>query len=113
MMAKKQGIKALTKQWYDILKKDGFVDIEVGKPFRPNIRTKAFTDREYVLEYFLKVDFYLTHNKDISQLHRQILELYSNGAKHKEIANKVDKSVSRVRQIITEYKSRISTFALI
>ncbi len=108
----KKEIKALQKIWYKKLKKTGFEDIELGKPFAPETRTQTFKDREYVLEYFLRIDYYLTHNKDIKPLHRRILELYSAGRMQTMIAKEVKKSTSRIRQIIAEERWKISAFTL-
>ena len=111
---KKQQLKSLQGKWYKILKKKGFNDVEVGKPIN-SLRTdsRRFQDREAVLEFFLKLDEFLLHSKDIKPLHRQILELYTQGIYIVLIAERVGRSKQRVRQILTEYKEKVSAFTLL
>ncbi len=114
-MNKKQEIKALQKHWYDKLKKDGFVDLENSKNVMKsfsimNTKSKRFHDREAVLEFFLKLDAYVTHSKDLKPLHKAILTHHSEGLRLNQIAELVSKSVGRVRQIIQKHKQRVSTF---
>lgn len=114
-MAKKQEIKALQAKWYKILKKDGFNDLEnVRNGMKSwsalNINTARFHDREAVLEFFLKLDSYLSHTKNIKPLHRKILELYSAGLYHQQIADKVNRTKHRIRQILAQHKPKISAF---
>lgn len=119
-MAKKQEIKQLQEHWYKILEKHGFIDIEKNNKLKVHSaimiqnlqKTKRFHDRDAVSEFYSRLNDYLNHNK-LNPLHRQILELYSEGLKYQDIADRVDRCQSRVRQIVASYRWKVSTFILL
>jgi len=74
--------KALDAEWKKKLADSGFEDLEDAQEnlTAPNNRTVAFQNRDLILDFFVKLDHYLTNTKDkIKPEHRKILELYAKG----------------------------------
>lgn len=97
--------QTLKREWYNKLKETGFKDIEDNceRLKTQDRRLQNFateTTRSSVLDFFLCLDSYLNHEKDMDPLHREILELYSQGYRHTDIARKIKRTTRRVRQII-------------
>lgn len=107
-------LEELKKVWYAKLKEVGFVDIEDDRQNLKahNTRTIAFENRDIILDFFLRLDAYLLETKDIPDIHRLILELYSKGEKIKRIAFTVRMTRQSIHKIINRYKGVIngSTF---
>lgn len=109
----KQGYNTLKVEWEAKLKESykatGDVDIEKpsGALKTYDRRTLAWENREIILEYFLKLDQYLTKNGNIDQLDRQTLELYSAGKRIKYITEVTHRSDAWVRSTIRKYKRMI------
>ncbi len=104
--------KKINKEWRKRLKNDGFQDIEDASENLEQYdrRTIAFENRDRILEFFLKLDHYLTNTKGIPKKHRQILELYSAGTYIKGpngIIEQTGLSDKQVRNIIKKYKTII------
>lgn len=97
--------KALNSKWRAKLKKRGFIDHEDEKEnlYDHDRRTVLFDNRERILNFFLRLDSYL-HTAEIPPLHRQILELYSNGIYLIDISKKVGLSYRHSKRIIKKYK---------
>lgn len=111
MSRKQRKLKELTDKWYDLLKKDGFVDIEDSRQRLKNKdhRTIGFQNQEIIRNFFLALDSYLI-TAELEPLHRNILQLYTQGIFLKEIARRVGRSEPRIRQIIKHYKEVIIAF---
>lgn len=105
----KQGYNTLKVEWEAKLKASGFEDIEksTGALKTYDRRTLAWENRELILEFFLKLDQYLTKNGNIDQLDRQTLELYSAGKRIKYITEVTHRSDAWVRSTIRKYKRMI------
>lgn len=105
----KQGYSKLKTEWEAKLKASGFEDIEkpTGALKTYDRRTLAWENKELILEFFLKLDQYLTKNGNIDQLDRQTLELYSAGKRIKHITEVTHRSDAWVRSTIRKYKRMI------
>lgn len=102
----KKELEELTKEWYNKLKKLGFNDIE-GKNevlFQPNRRTIAWLNRDRIRDFFFCLDAYLQTEKDLPMRHRKILEMWTEGIYHVDIAKKLEISVSTVELTLIKYK---------
>lgn len=101
--------------WYEKLKAEGFVDIEDRQQNlkQHNLRTNAYQNKDIVLEFYLRLDQYLNEQKDLKDLHRTILELYSEGKRIVNIAQIVERTPRRIGQIIAIYKRKIRNEHLI
>lgn len=101
--------KDLVKFWYNQLKSNGFKDIEDEKQRlkQKDNRTQAFKEQEAIRIFFQDLDFYLSSQTDLIPMHREILELYSDGVFVTNIAKKVNRSRTRVKQIIAIHKGII------
>lgn len=101
--------KKLNKEWREKLESAGFDDQEDEKENlkQKDERTIAFQNRDKIQNFYLKLDSYLTHNTEIPERDRKILELYSQGVKVKGkggIVEQVGLSRDPVYQVIWKYK---------
>lgn len=113
----KKSFDKTKKEWYETLKKHGFIDIENDREALKSdqyLKTKAKTkDVEAIREFYLRVDSYLMNAKALPKVHRTILEMYAQGIRYKIISAKSGKSVSRIDQIIKEYRIKTRDFLLL
>lgn len=102
----KKEFMELKAEWDKKLKESGFHDIEDlhGRLKSHDIRTKAFIDRNAILEFFLALDTYLEQTKDLPSVERRILELYSCGIHIKQIAIKLDLGRTKIKDTIRKYR---------
>jgi DNA-binding NarL/FixJ family response regulator len=104
-------LRELKKKWELKLKESGFKDIEtsLGRLKQPNTRTIAFENRDLILDFFLKLDHYLSsdNSRRIPDRDRLILELFSQGKKLRDIAQQIQASESTVRNTVRVYKTVI------
>ena len=76
---KTQDFKQTYKEWNQKLQASGFEDIENGEFVKkPNERTIASKNRDLILDFFLKLDSFITKNH-IKPDHKKVLILYSKG----------------------------------
>ncbi len=104
-----QKFKELQSQWYKKLDEVGFNDIENKKEKLKEYdrRTIAFDNRDVIRDAFIRLDHFITNSSNIPQLHRQILELYSDGKYLGEIAQQVNCSRSKIKLVVYHYKKLI------
>lgn len=102
--------KRLQQTWYQKLKKSGFEDLEDKNENlkSPDIRTQNYEDREQLLQFHSVIDKIILEYP-LPKLHKQVLELYSNGERLTTIAIKVKRSYPRIKQIVYLYKSAVKT----
>lgn len=101
--------KSLRGEWYKKLEESDFKSIEDnnGRLWQPNLRTITFDNRGRILDFFLKLDSFLTNSEGLPSKHRRILELYSQGVKikgAKGIIERVGMSDKYIRNVINYYK---------
>jgi hypothetical protein len=80
-------LRKLKQQWYQRLKDEGFIDIEMpdGSLKTYDRRTVAFDFRQQIMEFFLDLDQYIAQTQ-LKLFDKQVLILYSGGMHVKEIA---------------------------
>lgn len=105
----KTQFKKLQQKWYLKLEKHGFNDIETTSERLRDYdrRTINFDNRDLILDFFLRLDTFLTHTQDIPKIHRQILQFYSDGYYITEIITKVHMSRTYIKNTIKQYKIQI------
>lgn len=104
--------RALEREWRDRLAESGFDDLEDhrGRLRQYDRRTQAFTNRDRVLEFYRKLDHYLAGNPPISEIHRKILQLYSEGKSGPEIVKAVGRCRRQVQAVFSSIKRRLCNF---
>lgn len=106
---RQQKFRDLQSQWYEKLKESGFNDIENKKEKLKEYdrRTISFDNRDIIRDFFIRLDHFVTNSSNIPKLHRQILELYSDGRYLGEIAKQVRCSRSKIKLVVYHYKKLI------
>lgn len=106
---KSEKFKLLEQEWREKLSTSGFTDIEDEKERLRSYdrRTIAFENRDLILDFFTRLDHFLTHTPHLSARERTVLTLYSQGCYLKDIAFEIDQSISTVKIILRKYKKRI------
>lgn len=102
-------LKEIKSEWYLKLKQTGFVDIEdeYGRIKNHDRRTIAFENRDKILDFFLTLDNFLI-TQTLPDLHREILQAYTEGTYIKQICKRVKRSDAYVRNVIRHYKKIIT-----
>lgn len=101
--------KKLQSRWYKKLKAAGFVDLEdkYENLYSPDTRTIAWRNKDAILQFFLKLDSYLTETKRLPKNHRKILKLWSSGMYQSDISKKTHIPLITVKLIIAKYKRKL------
>lgn len=104
--------KQLQSQWYSKLAETGFEDQEDKHGNLPYLDTKSkiYKTWETTREFYLRLDSYLTHAKDLSPKDRIILEMYSAGVHLIDIANELKISRDGVHLIVKKYNKIIQNY---
>lgn len=94
------------KKWDNRLKTDGFKDIESSSsPICAINRVKREKlKHSNTLDFFLHLDWLLTHYADMPKFERKVMELYSDGVFINKITKQVKASDKHVRNVIKRYK---------
>jgi hypothetical protein len=100
----------LRDKWYQKLEDSGFRDIETtrGNLRQYDRRTIAFENRDSIREFFIRLDHFLTEERSLPSLDRQMLSLYTQGQLVKEICRVTQKSHYVVNKILTKYKKLLT-----
>ncbi len=100
----------LRDTWTKKLAESGFQDIEdkKGNLKQPDRRSIAFDNRDLIRDFFIRLDHFLTENKDIPILHWQVLTLYSEGLYIPKICNLVGKGRTFVCKVILYYRNLLT-----
>jgi Mor family transcriptional regulator len=102
---------AIQKEWAKRLRESGFNDIEdfKGRLKSPDKRTIAFQNQERIREFHIQLADYLA-TFAVPELHKQILEMYTQGEYAVRIAKKLNYSERWIRKIIKRYQKEITGF---
>jgi hypothetical protein len=78
--------KKLQDEWYQKIKKDGFIDIENESKGDENIKPKDYFFEDNVINYFKLCQEFLAQKKIKSHLNRFIFEKHCEGVSNRNIA---------------------------
>jgi len=108
-LKKRDEFLKLQSHWYELLRQQGFKDIEdkKGRLKQKDKRTIAYQNKDSIEAFFTELGFYLSEHLEIPKLDREILELYAQGIYIIHIADEVNKSRWKVIQVIKKYKKII------
>lgn len=103
---KQNNYNKLKRIWNKKLLKSGFTDQENihGELKQPEKRSLAWANQDRIREFYLNLDEYLTKVESIPELHRQILEYYTQGVYIVKICKLVKRSRTTVKTVIAKYK---------
>lgn len=101
-----EGFRALLREWREILKEDGFKDIEddKGRLKNPDRRSIGFQNRDEISNFYSHLGLFLGESKRLPRRDRKILELYALGTWITEIARKLQVSRTTVTETIRKYR---------
>lgn len=126
---KKNGLKEITKYWYEKLKEEGFEDIENNENLKKfssyyyysNDPVKIICNQKYYenASSFLYSDYFKSSNKrnyqfitcdwfkkkNRNNVDKKIWEMHSNGISFRKISKKIDVNLRYVFIIINEIKN--------